>query len=501
MRRRALLAALTASASATAGCSLPDDSDRSREPFAVSDTTAEPTSEMTFEPPADGVSRGFAVPGYDDHRVAVTTPTAIPDDVAVTLGFTAGPTTEAPAGVYVRVQALPSADAPVELPVGSTPPLSAYRGVHETEDGGSRPMFLVPRRAGVEFDALVRRDQACWRPKLPVGPEDATTGTRTLSPGDAVEREYYLVTPWASDRCLQPGTYLFEADAGWRFSVCSFDREPPYDSAYADADVASLPGFEGTRWYHDADADTDLFLRPRSEQVGLPSTTARFTFRNQSYRRVRVDESVWALYKLVDDRWHPIAPLAGSANDGGERAVYPGTTSTLALSLHTDPDAPDDDDRRAVGGLGQGQYALAYPATLSPAGPSNYGNRPTAALFTVVGNPPRVDATGAVDHTTDRDGVRHLHTTADESAVATLHLERVQRDDAPDAAPLVTEQVLQRDALRNAIVELRAATTGVDAVVYHTEPDDIARTVAWIDPDGSGLTFTYDGDAYAMTYG
>ncbi|MFC6953385.1 hypothetical protein [Halorubellus litoreus] len=496
MRRRALLAALTASASATAGCSMLDDSERPRETFAVSDTTTESTTEMSFDPPSEGVSRGFAVPGNDDHRVAITVPSSIPDDVAVTLGFTTVPSSDDPATVYARVQVLESADQPVELAAGATPPLSAYRGVHETEDGSTRPMFLVPRRAGAPFDALVRRDQGCWRPKLPVGPEDATTGTRTLAPGDAFEREYYLVTPWANDRCLHPGTYRFQADAGWGFSVCSFTREQPGDSAYADVDVPSLPGFASTRWYHEANAD--LFLRPRSEQFGLPSTTARFALYNQTYRRIVVDESAWALYKLEDDRWYPIAPLTGRADAPGDRPVYPGTTSTVALSLHTDADAPSDDDRRAVGGLGQGRYALAYPATLALPGDNPGSGRPTAALFTLVGNPPRVDGTGAVDHATDRDGVRHLHTTPDESAVATLRLERLA-DDA-DAVPLITEQVLQRDALRNAIVELRAASD-VDAVVYHTEPSDVVQTVAWIDPDSSGLTFTYDGDAYAMSYG
>lgn len=476
-----------------------EDDDRPRETFAVSEPTTEPTTTMAFESPSGTVRRGFAVPGNEDHRVAVTTPTAIPDDVAVTLGFTSEPTPDGPATLYVRLQVLESASDPVELPVGATPPLSSYRGVHDPADGAPRPMFLVPRRAGAAFDDVVRRDQACWRPKLPVGPEDATTGTRTLEPGEAVAREYYLVTPWANDRCLQSGAYHFEAAAGWRFAVCPFDREPPGDSANADADVPSLPGVAGTRWYHAADADTDLYLRPQAEQVGLPSATARFTFRNHSYRRLRVDESAWALYKLGDDRWHPIAPLVGARDGTNRRAVHPGETSQLALSLATDPDAVDDDDRRAVGGLGQGRYAVAYPATLSPPGPSNDGVWPTAALLTVVGNQPRVDATGAVDHATDRGDVRHLYTTPDESAVATLRLERTA--DATAATALLTEQVLQRDALRDAIVALRDAPTAVDAVVYHTEPNDVVRTAAWIDPDSTGLTFTYDGDAYEMTYG
>ena len=476
-----------------------DDGDRPRETFAVGETTTESTTELAFQSPSGDVRRGFAVPGNDDHRVAVTVPTNVPDDVAVTLGFTGSPTRDEPATLYVRLQVLESADAPVDLPVGATPPLSAYRGVHDPENGSERPMFLVPRRASASFDALVRRDQACWRPKLPVGPEDATAGTRTLSPGESVAREYYLVTPWANDRCLQPGTYLFEAAAGWRFSVCPFDRDPPGDSANAGVAAPSLPGFDSTRWYHDAGPDSELYLEPRSEQVGLPSTTARFAFRNQTYRRLVFDEHAWALFKLANDRWYPIAPLSGAPGGSTAAALLPGNDAELALSLTTDPDAAADDDRRAIGGLGEGRYAVAYPATLSPPGPGNDGLRPTAALFTVVGNPPRVDATGAVDHVTDRDGVRHLYTTPDESAVATLRLDAV--DDPGDAERLLTEQVLQRDALRDAIVALRGAPSDVDAVVYHTEPADIVQVVAWVDPGSNGLTFTYDGDAYAMDYG
>jgi hypothetical protein len=501
MRRRALLAALAASASATAGCSLPSDGDRPRDTFAVSETPTETTPTRTFDSPPGDVDRAFTVPGDDTHRVAATVPTGIPEDVSVTLGFTSPPSTDAPATLYARVGVRDTADGPVDLPVGSTPPLSTYRGVHdpENESEDARSMFLVPRRADAALDDVVRRDQGCWRPILPVGPQDGVQRTRTIDPGESLSREYYLVTPWASDRCLRSGAYRFGAAAGWQFHVCPFYRNTAIDSAFAGERVPDLPGFQGTRWYHEA--DSALLLRPRAEQVGLPSATAHLKFRNQTDRTVRVDESAWALYKLDADRWYPIAPLAGSNDTIEQEPIYPGGASSLSLSLTTNPEAADDDDRRAVGGLAQGRYAVAYPATLELPGPDDGGVRPTAALLTVVGNPPEVEVTDAIDHVTDRDGVRYVHTTPDESAVGTLRLERTTTTDDERVTTLITEQVLQRDALRNAILELERAPDSVDAVVYHTDPTEIVRTTAWIDRDSSGLTFTYDGAAYAMNYG
>jgi len=500
MRRRALLTALAASASATAGCSLLSDSDRPQDTFAVSEPPTDTTTSRTFDPPPDAVDRAFTVPGDDDHRVAATIPTGIPRDVSITLGFTSEPSQDAPATLYARVGVRETADGPVELRVGATPPLSAYRGVHEPEreDEDARPMFLVPRRAGVEFDDLVRRDQGCWRPKLPVGPQNRTERTRTLDPGEALAREYYLVTPWANDRCLRPGAYRFTAAAGWQFHVCPFYREPPGESAYVDETVPDLPTFKDNRWYHDA--GPDLFLRPEAEQVGLPSATARLAFWNQTDRRVLVDETSWALYKLENDTWHTIAPLTPPPDGTDFGPIHPGRSSTLSLSLTTDPDAASDDDRHAIGGLGQGRYAVAYPASLDLPGRGTDDVAPTAALVTVVGNPPEVDTTDAIDHVTDRAGVRHVHTTPDESAIATLQLERTTTDDDRPAT-LITEQVLQRDALRNAIVQFRTAPEAIDAVVYHTTPAEVARTTTWIDPDGDGLAFTYDDTTYTLTYG
>jgi hypothetical protein len=495
MRRRPLLAAIsTAASTGLAGCSLIDSDDRSRETFAVDETTPAPTTSLAIDAPPGAVEPSFDVPGYTLKRVAVTTPTGIPDDVAITLGFTSAPSETDPATLYVRVQARETASGPVELTTGPTPPLSSYRGGFDPEDGPRLTMSLVPRRAGVDDDDIVRRDRGCWRPVLPVGPDDASTGTRTLDPGAVLEREYYLVTPWANDRCLQPGTYRFETDAGWSFEVCQFEVASPGGSAFADADVPDLPGFARTRWYHTA--APERFLDPRTEEVGLPSATAAFTFHNQTDSRLRVHDRSWALYKLVEDRWHPLAPLDAPANDDAT-PVLPGETSTLSLSLFTDPDAPSDDERASIGGLSQGRYAVAYPLDVTLPGRAYPVSDPTAALLTVVGNDPAFTPTDAIDHVTDRDDVRHVHTTPDESAVATL---RLQPATATNPPPLILEQVLQRDALRDAIHALRTAPDDVTAVVYHTTASTIENTVAWIDPSANGLTFTFDDDTYTMTY-
>ncbi|NHN40495.1 hypothetical protein G9C85_02435 [Halorubellus sp. JP-L1] len=501
MRRRALLAAVAAGSSTLAGCSVLESEDPERGTFDVSETTASTTT-LGFDADPSSLSRGFAVPGTDDHEVAVTTPEDVPDGLEVTLGFANPPSREAPATVYLRVAVRETADRSVDVPVGATPPFSTYEGA--TADGGRR-LYVVPRRAGVEFDELVRRDRGCWRPRLPVGPDEPTAGSRTLEPGDALEREYYLVTPWANDRCLQPDQYRFEADAGWSFHVAPFFVQRPEESAYADASVPGLPGFETTHWYHDA--GHRLYVAPDAEQVGLPSATTTLDLHNHLRRAVTVDERAWTLYKLDAGSWYPIAPLTGGP---ARRRLLPGETSTLALQFYTDPDAPDAGTRYAVGGLGQGRYAVGYPLSMTipgrdpgpstDAGPSSESveSGPRAALLTVVGNEPPLDTADAIDHVDVRDGTAHAHTTADESAPASV---RVARNGSSDAPRPVREQVLQCAAIRSAVALLRDGVDGerVDSVLYHAEPATIDRARTWLASVVGATTFGFEGATYRVS--
>lgn len=489
MRRRALLAALAASTSAAAGCSVLQSDERTRAPLDVEETTRPPTTGLEYDPP-DAMARGFRAPADADHEVVVGVPRKIPEGVMLSVGFTSPPSSESPATLYASVVVPADADGPVELPVGATPPLSAYRG---DRVGGGDGLLLVPERAGTEMGSVVKRDRGCWRPRRAAVPASTSARSVELSPGEGLEREYYVVTSWGTDRCLRPGRYRFQAPAGWRVAVSAFERVEPERSRYEDPDVPPLPGFQGTRWYHATDAD--VFLEPEAESVGLPTAAVAFTFHNQRWRPLRAPADAWRLYKRRGDAWYPIAPLT---RGDGERVFHPGSRERLELDLFTDPDAPGD-ARTAVGGLDGGTYAVAYPTAYTvPRVESDLEREgPTAALVAVVGERPALTTTGAVDHVADDGHVRHAYTTPDESAIATLQLRRIE--DAPGER-LILEQVLQRDALRNALATLRTAPDATTTVAYHTDPSAIERTVALVDPDARGLRFRFVNANYEMTY-
>jgi len=498
MRRRALLAALAAGSSALAGCSLLDGEETSRGTFAADVTTPEPTTAQPFTAGPDPLQRGFTRPtAATTHRVAITRPVDVPDGLAVTLGFSEPETVESPAKVYARVAVPEDADEAVSVPVGPTPPLSEYAGYTAEE---RRKLTLVPRRAGPADEDIVRRDRGCWRPVLPIGPEAGSRRERTLEPGESVGRDYFLVTPWATDRCMQPGAFQFRTDAGWSFHVASFLVVEPEASAFDDRTVPPLPGFQATRWYHETDGTA--FLDPQAESVGLPRATPRFVFHNQLLRTFRAPAGAWRLYKLADGTWHHVAPLSRT---DGQRRLLPGSTSTLQLSLFTDPDVPDEGERRVVGGLGQGTYAVAYPTSFTVPSVDRDVERdgPPAALFGVVGEEPPLEATGSVDHVVEDGDVIHVYTTADESAPATLRVEPVSN---PAASPtrVVREQVLQRDALRDAIATYREHSTsgsGPGAVVYHTTAEAVERTTSHLDPEAEGILVAFEGTTFSLSYG
>lgn len=498
MRRRALLSAVALGSTTVAGCSMLDGEPTRRDRFDVSETTREATTTRTYTVDRSGLSRGFGVSNREQ-AVAMTTPESIPESIAVTLGFTSDPSELTPATVYMEVTVPESEDGPVSLPVGATPPASSYVGTRS--DGGSG-MYLVPEEAGREQSDLVRRDVGCWRPILPVGPEEeaASTGQgtgrkRTLQPGESIGRKYFLVTPWAHDRCLQLGTYRFETAAGWGFWVCSFDVVSPPSSRFGDASLPEIPGRVSVEWTHEADAS--LFVAADSESVGLPRATNEFTVHNQLYREITVQASSWALYKLEAGSWYPIAPLSAVGTD--ERRLLPGESASLSLTYYTDPDRPSEGDRTAVGGLGPGRYAVTYPAELAIPGVTHSDDETPVpgALVDVVGERPSLTASDDLDHVTADGDTLQAYTTADESSVAVLELTRT--DDRPERR-LIHEQVLQREALRNALRTLRRAGEDATAVAYHVDPSQIERVLAWIDPEADGLTFTYEDESYELSY-
>lgn len=497
MRRRALLSAAPAGASLLAGCSLFDDEDAGRGTLGVSETRTDPTATRAYDVDLDALANGLLLDDGSEHAVAVTTPEGVPDDVEITVGFESQPTPERPATVFVERRVPDDAAGERRVPHGRSPPLSAYEGVDPSND---HRLLLVPDEAGVPQDEMVRRDVGCWRPVLPVGPQteyghlDETTTATVLEPGDTVIRAYFLVTPWSRDRCLPTGQYAFTAEMGWRIWVCVFDASAPDASRFEGIVVPAFPRQSAVHWYHEQ--DPSLYVVPENEQVGLPSATNRFTFRNTRYRSMYGSPDAWALYKLLDGGWFPIAPLTPAEPP---TRILPGESVEAPLRLFSDPDRASQDERATVGGLRSGRYAVTYPETLSPAPNSVPGEESVtpAALFEIVGPDVPLDASGAIDHTRDAGETLHVYTTVDEESVATLRLDRTER---PPARTLIREQVLQREALRNALVELRRREDDVTTIAYHVDPEQIVRITPWIDPTATGLRFAFEGETYEMTY-
>lgn len=503
MRRRALLSSIPLSATSLAGCSMLDESTTRPDSFDVTVTSEPPTEELTYALNLSELANGFDVPSREHQAVAVTQPTGVPDGASLTVGFAANPAAASPATLMVSLEVSGSASEGVELPVGLTPPLSTYHG---TADEGDDRLFLVPEVAGDEQDDVVRRENACWRPILPVGPDDVENATEPdavrVEPGESVTRAYYLVTPWAQDQCMMPGQYRVDADAGWSFWLCSFEVEPPGTSRFTGREVPDLPGRMRVTWTHEA--EPVMYTKPEREQVGLPDGSNRFVFHNHLFRSVTIERRRWSLFKLDDESWFHIAPTAPPTETESD-TLRPGESRTIERRLFTDPDRARDSDRAVVGGLGDGLYALNYPTQVDvPGGVLDSEDPPSpSALFEIVGNEPSLSRSDEIDHVTDGDGVRDAYTTADESSNAVLEL---TRSTASASTRRIREQVLQRVALRDAVALLREAAeeesvdgndTDFDAVHYHVAPSRIVPVVPLL-PDGT--VFSFEGETYEVAY-
>jgi hypothetical protein len=222
-------------------------------------------------------------------------------------------------------------------------------------------------------------------------------------------------------------------------------------------------------------------LEPSTERMALPRGEATFTFHNLSAGRIGINPYDWALWKLHEGVWKKIAPYAVLLP---LKYVPPGGSSRHTFGFdNVDPDK--------FGGLGPGLYA--YEHGHLPANGSGDPPAVTAALFELVGDPIALTPTDAIART-ERDGdaiVVYTKSWTDAERRATLTLRRIEFD--PEAEVLITEQVMQRENLRNALsqlvrsdaseVRLKGATrTGRGDVDYRI-------------PDG-GVRFTFDGETY-----
>lgn len=478
MRRRTVLATLAASVSAaTPGCA---------GLFGRTDGGGESTLTPADVPSATPTATPGRVPADEASLADLdTVPRTLAlrvrqppvDHVTVDAEFAADGTPESPATVVVTLTNDASDDR--QFRFDATPPLTRHRG----ESEGDAALLLAPTPDhgwGVDVDYAPERAGNCWRAAR-TPPVPAVIHFVKLGPGQSVRGRYHLLNAPGNDGCVPPGRYAFTASHGGQLVLDSWDRSAPGPdrrSVLADREVPALPAGP-TRWFHEADPRTPVYLEPDRERIDLPRAVT-FTLVNHSRDRLGDGRPGWRLAKLHDGAWKPLAPRAVPAPAG---VLAPGGTREWRLRLHDGP-PPDGGARPVVGHLGGGTYA--FRAGLRGA------DAVYAALLAVDAPPAELTPSGRIDDAT-RDGdvvtvTSARYETATDPRIVTVR--RVEGD--PDAVELVVEQAMQNTGLRNALAfiepevgEVRLRTDRAVAARVHEYPFETRR-------------FRFRGDAHEV---
>jgi hypothetical protein len=517
MRRRALLASLSASLVAVAGCNEAsttdgDPTDGPKNPTPTdepgdstptpappsTDTPATTPDEMPTETPGDdsddmGIGAASIVDLETVNRTyALTSLRYRTDDHAsVRLQFSGTATAEHPATVQATLTNENSFENTFRL--DWTPPFGELASdiPHPIGDSGSEYTY----RAGLVFAPTANHDlveegadiergeDGYWRltsESLPDLPE-----TVRLGPGETVEGEYALVGRMDGEgRGRPPGVYEFSragADSV-RITVWKTDAPgPASESRFAGASVPTLPGESETAWYHEADATTPTFVRPSVERTDLPASV-EFTFLNRSRDSTACGH--WTLYKLQGGEWFRIGPYIHTADC---RVVSPGGSKTWSLRAAAGEMAPCDG--RQFEFLGGGRYAAV----------ANYGHATAQSGALVEFDAPDVSVVPTDDVTSERaNGTVTATSDRWRNAPDDEHRSRRQLVVEPTAEAdqrLIAEQVMRRRfrGLRNTLAFVES---DVERVVLRTD-DRVADDVTG--HDQGSRSFEFEGKAYTVT--
>lgn len=267
--------------------------------------------------------------------------------------------------------------------------------------------------------------------------------------------------------------------------VLSSDEPGPTEaSRFAGESVPSPAIGKSVTWFHEADASTQVYVRPSVERARLPANV-KFTAFNFTEEEIGCGH--WDLYKLVDDRWYHVGP---SGHNDYCRDLSPGGSKTW--TLHAYPGEASEDGAAVYGHLGGGRYAAV----------AGYGHTTSAsaAMVALVGDP--IDVTPTPDVTAERlDGtvsVSSPRPTDEYAEPATLSVTRADGAEDPEAGEaseptsLIAEQLFRPRyrALRNALPFFE---DGVERVVLHTD-DRTAEDVVGHDADVRRVRF--EGQSY-----
>ncbi|MFC4450052.1 hypothetical protein [Halorussus aquaticus] len=235
---------------------------------------------------------------------------------------------------------------------------------------------------------------------------------------------------------------------------------PPFDSDVKRVVCASAVG-----------DDAPMTLGPAGQSGSLPRTEFSFTLTNGTETAFTANFYSWEVWKRDDGEWFRIAPRSWPQP---AMVMRPGGAHTWHLTVdNTDLDRPiphsGGTEEVTVTGLGPGTYAFGTDGWFR--GQSYENATGFAARFELTGEPLELAPTG-IDRT-ERDGdtvVLHDDPEKNEDRAAYV-VTRVEN--APEESRrLLTEQVIRRTPLRNALahfesgvrtVRLEAGTTAFPA--------------------------------------
>lgn len=497
MHRRAFLA--TTGTALFAGCSSLSGTQTTPRASTTSNTTT------ATETPTTSANRETHPLGAASVVSLETGPRALsvpyqhlgPDQIHVSMAFTGTATADQPATLAATVknegewrETLTAYEVPPFYETVSTRLRPSgfnrlFTDGTRTHDQESR-LYLAPTANHdlVDEGSPVRRgSESYWET---AGVPTKLPSSVTLDPGETVHGEYYVVG--GEQRTGFPtGQYRFTGeDRGFVLAAWNDEQPGPSGQSRFSRPVPSLSESHNTPWFHEASADTGVYLEPNAETVDPPNRLA-FRLVNHTATPITGNPYRWGCYKLVDGAWHHIAPWAIPMPAS---AVSPGQTYDYTLSVFHetgfDADSEAADLSWSLGRLGGGLYAFE-------AGFSRENAAPPAALFEL--DAPQLSLAVPDDATVSADGTTVTFpawSDGQRPGDATLTVER-----APDASPNRTliAEVVTRQRMR-ALAAALAVLDGQTTVVVRADENAVERVVGY---DANELAFRFRGRTYRAT--
>jgi hypothetical protein len=468
--RRAFIAALAA---AGTGCldSRSENPDNNKTTKESADGTGSDETDTDGE--NEGMSREEAVEGIDRGSFARLesglTLAVFPafdsiGELHSVQGFVPREDTDEP--LKLRVVVPNDSDESVTVDADDVPPYGTTPSA--MHDGSTLYLAPVESHGHVEEAPDIEKRDGLWRVEE-VG--DWLPPEFTVEPRGFFVGEYVPVV--AGDDELRKGKYRF-GDEEHDLTVSVWDTDSPGPDERSRFEGESFPDIEDeTRWYHNADGSTRLYLKPSAERVSPPATI-EFTLVNRSDHRISGGSRI---YKLVDGEWIPEYPVYGT---GPSTPIPPGDTDTFGINLHP-VDEPREHDAPPLGG---GTYATIKDDF--------------AAVFEV--DAPPLEIKPPEDVSVERsDGTVTVHTDFEHDADVVV--ERVDEYDEDEADRVIAQNVYWMERLNegNETTEPR-----YDLLSYSVPFLD--ETVSEVVVEGAGgpsvderAVCVYDGRAYELT--